>query len=69
MTYESDAEKELTTGDDEEEPQAVPVGMSVYVSDPLAWVIVSVSMPDEQVWLRLPPLPKVEEDSACGGVG
>jgi len=40
----------------------------VYVSEPLVCVIVSVSMPDEHVWLRLPPLPAVEEENACGEV-
>jgi hypothetical protein len=47
---------------------AEPVGVSVYASDPLVCVIVSVSVPDEQTWLRLPPLPTVEEDSAWGEV-
>jgi hypothetical protein len=43
---------------------ADPVGVNVYVSEPPAWVIVSVSMPEAQASLKLPPLPTVEADKA-----
>jgi hypothetical protein len=51
---------------------AEPVGVRVYVSEPLVWAMVSVSMSDpplnEQTRFILPPLPLMEEDSDWGAV-
>lgn len=46
--------------------RADPVGVKVYVSELLGWVIVSLSMPEEQGCASVPPLPIVELESACG---